>query len=262
MSTPVSGAVSGEAHGPGMRRRITQRPLRRPHPLSTRLTRRVAEHPPPPSASWREPGGGVSPTQPFSDLGELLVLAGFGRRRQPRPTRSCGASSTSPTTTSWPSGSCCERLLPGLLAIVRKRPPVRSARVAGGADRRGLPRHPRLRHGTAAASGRRQPRARRRLPGVHRAAAAAVGVGGVHRSPRPRRDAGRRRDVRRRGAGPAAGRGAELPGIDQCDLDLFRALLRHGSPSIVAAERKVTTRTIRNHRDRTAARIRQVALAA
>ena len=52
---------------------------------------------------------------------------------------------------------------------------------------------------------------------------------------------------------------ARAAGIDQCDLDLFRALLRYGSPSIVAAERKVTTRTIRNHRDRTAARIRQVA---
>ena len=55
---------------------------------------------------------------------------------------------------------------------------------------------------------------------------------------------------------------ARAAGVDQCDLDLFRALVRHGSPSIVAAERHVTTRTIRNHRDRTAARIRQVTLAA
>jgi hypothetical protein len=55
---------------------------------------------------------------------------------------------------------------------------------------------------------------------------------------------------------------AHTAGLPRRDLELLSALLRAGSPSTVAAERKVTTRTVRNHRDRATARVRRLALAA
>ncbi len=57
-------------------------------------------------------------------------------------------------------------------------------------------------------------------------------------------------------------REARTMGLDPTDVDFVRALLRCGSSSRLAAERKVTTRTIRNHRARTAARLRACALVA
>jgi hypothetical protein len=48
-------------------------------------------------------------------------------------------------------------------------------------------------------------------------------------------------------------------GIDKRDLDLVRDLVRVGSPSVLASQRKVTPRTIRNHRDRVTAQLRRVA---
>lgn len=51
-------------------------------------------------------------------------------------------------------------------------------------------------------------------------------------------------------------------GLPRRELDLLRDLVRAGSPATVAAERKVTTRTVRNHRDRATARLRRLALAA
>jgi hypothetical protein len=55
---------------------------------------------------------------------------------------------------------------------------------------------------------------------------------------------------------------AREAGVERFDLDLVRDLVRVGSPRLVAAERKVTPRTVRNHRDRATALLRQVALAA
>jgi hypothetical protein len=55
---------------------------------------------------------------------------------------------------------------------------------------------------------------------------------------------------------------ARRAGFDPIDLDLVRDLLRTGSPAAVAAERKVTTRTVRNHRDRVTYRLRRLAEAA
>ena len=54
----------------------------------------------------------------------------------------------------------------------------------------------------------------------------------------------------------ADGRRAGMAGRD---LDLVRDLVRVGSPSVLAAQRKVTPRTIRNHRDRVTAQLRRVA---
>lgn len=50
---------------------------------------------------------------------------------------------------------------------------------------------------------------------------------------------------------------AQRAGVSTHDIDLIRHLVRSGSPSIVAAQRNVTTRTIRNHRDRAIAHIRE-----
>jgi len=54
---------------------------------------------------------------------------------------------------------------------------------------------------------------------------------------------------------------ARVEGVPTADLDLFRELATVGSPGRVAARRSVTPRTIRNHRDRAAARLREVAAA-
>jgi hypothetical protein len=50
-------------------------------------------------------------------------------------------------------------------------------------------------------------------------------------------------------------------GVPASDLDLIRDLAVVGSPGRVAAMRNVTARTVRNHRDRAAARLRRVAAA-
>ena len=52
---------------------------------------------------------------------------------------------------------------------------------------------------------------------------------------------------------------ARRAGVPAADLDLVRDLVLAGSPSTVAADRHVTTRTVRNHRDRITARLRDLA---
>jgi hypothetical protein len=51
-------------------------------------------------------------------------------------------------------------------------------------------------------------------------------------------------------------RDARCAGVPDCDIDLIRHLVREGSPSVVARQRNVTARTVRNHRDRAVARVR------
>jgi hypothetical protein len=48
-------------------------------------------------------------------------------------------------------------------------------------------------------------------------------------------------------------------GMAKRDLDLVRDLVRVGSPSVLAAQRNVTPRTIRNHRDRVTGQLRRLA---
>jgi hypothetical protein len=55
---------------------------------------------------------------------------------------------------------------------------------------------------------------------------------------------------------------ARAAGVPSADLDLVRQLLRTGSPGQVARDLDVTTRTIRNRRERVTIRLRQAALAA
>jgi hypothetical protein len=57
----------------------------------------------------------------------------------------------------------------------------------------------------------------------------------------------------------AEGRSA---GMASSDLQLVRDLVRVGSPKVLAGERKVTPRTIRNHRDRVTRQLRRATLAA
>ncbi len=49
---------------------------------------------------------------------------------------------------------------------------------------------------------------------------------------------------------------AGCAGVAADDLDLLRQLVRVGSPSIVAQQRNVTSRTVRNHRDRAVDHVR------
>jgi hypothetical protein len=51
-------------------------------------------------------------------------------------------------------------------------------------------------------------------------------------------------------------RDARRAGVPAHDLDLLRQLVRVGSPSVVAEQRKVTPRTVRNHRDRAVDHVR------
>ncbi len=51
-------------------------------------------------------------------------------------------------------------------------------------------------------------------------------------------------------------RDAHRSGVPADDLDLLRQLVRVGSPGIVAKQRKVTPRTVRNHRDRAVDHVR------
>jgi hypothetical protein len=53
---------------------------------------------------------------------------------------------------------------------------------------------------------------------------------------------------------------AQQRGVSRHDLDVLRGLVRTGSSAIVAAELGVTARTVRNHRDRAIARVREAVL--
>jgi hypothetical protein len=50
---------------------------------------------------------------------------------------------------------------------------------------------------------------------------------------------------------------ARRAGVPTHDIDLIRHLVRAGSPGLVARQRQVTPRTVRNHRDRAIGRIRE-----
>lgn len=49
---------------------------------------------------------------------------------------------------------------------------------------------------------------------------------------------------------------ARRAGVPTYDLDLLRHLVKAGSPGVVARQRDITPRTVRNHRDRAAKRVR------
>jgi hypothetical protein len=249
-----------DAHGRDMRslHRVRRRQPKSPtRCLSARLDRewdllrsrdRVVTR----ARSWRVTD------RPFADLDELLALAGHRTARTVEANAVLGRLVDVGRVDELASRVVLQRLLPGLLAIVRRRRPDGEFEELIGAA------------WLAIRSYRTDRRPERIAANLVRDSAYAAFT-----APRRRRSASEVAiDPRLFDETPAddsvgaceelamllaAARGAGVPSED---LDIVRHLVRTGSPSAVAAECKVTTRTVRNRRDRAAARLREFALAA
>jgi hypothetical protein len=239
------------------RRRHRRRPVPRAASLSVRLDRewnllrtrsRVVAR----ARSW-----GVT-SVPFADLDELLALAGHGTARTPEANAVLGRLVDAARVDELASRVVVQRLLPGLLAIVRRSGPNGGFEELLGAAWLAIRSY---------RTDRRPERIAANL--VHDAAYAAF------IAPRRRRSASEvtidPRVFEDTPADIVVGSCEELAtllaearraGLPTEDIELVRHLVRVGSPSIVAAECKVTPRTVRNRRDRATARLREVALAA
>jgi DNA-directed RNA polymerase specialized sigma24 family protein len=253
----VSGPVRVVAHAPGMPNlHRPRRPKRRTRTrrLSARLdrewellrsrTRAVAR-----ARSW-----GVT-DRVFADLDELLALAGHGTERTAEANAVLGRLVDAGRVDQLASRVVLQRLLPGLLATVRRRGPDGELEELIGAawlairayrtDRRPQRIAANLVR-DAAYIAFTAPRRRRSAtevamdPQLFEETPADESVNAFEELARVLADA----------------RGAGLP--DE-DADLVRRLVRAGSPSAVAAECKVTTRTVRNRRDKATARLRELA---
>ena len=194
----------------------------------------------------------------FADLDELLALAGHRTERTAEANAVLGRLVDAGRVDQLASRVVLQRLLPGLLAIVRRRGPEGELEELIGAA------------WLAIRTYRTDRRPQRIAANLVRDAAYIAFT-----APRRRRSASEVAiDPRRFDETPAdesmnafeelamllaAARGAGLP--DE-DADLVRHLVRAGSPAAVAAEWNVTTRTVRNRRDRVTARLRELALAA
>lgn len=200
--------------------------------------------------------------EPFEDLDELLFIAGYGDDTSPAANAVLRRLVEVARRDELAARIVLQRLLPGLLAVVRRRRDERHPEVAFdellGATYLAM-------HGYH--TGRRPDRVASNL----------VRDAGYRAFTAPRRRLSWTEisiDPHTLDETPAvivvsafeelAGLVADAreAGVDQADLDLLRELINVGSPTAVAAKRKVTTRTIRNHRDRTAGKLRDVAFAA
>ena len=195
---------------------------------------------------------------PFADLDQLLALAGHGTARTPEANAVLGRLVDVARVDELASRVVVQRLLPGLLAIVRRRGPNGGFEELIGAAWLAIRSY---------RTDRRPERIAANL--VHDAAYAAF------IAPQRRRSASEVAiDPRLFEDTPAevvVGPCEELAtllaearraGLPPEDIELVRHLMRVGSPSVVAAECNVTPRTVRNRRDRATARLRAVALAA
>jgi DNA-directed RNA polymerase specialized sigma24 family protein len=196
--------------------------------------------------------------RPFVDLDGLLALAGHGTARTPEANAVLGRLVDIARGDELASRVVLQRLLPGLLAVVRRRGADGAFEELIGAAWLAVRTYP---------TDRRPERIAANL--VHDATYAAF------TAPRRRRSASEVAiDPRRFDDSPAddaVGAFEELArllaearadGLPDEDVELVRHLVRAGSPSVVAAECRVTPRTVRNRRDRAAARLRAVALVA
>jgi hypothetical protein len=199
--------------------------------------------------------------RPFDDLDELLALAGYRVEDTPERNDVLVRLIEIARTDELASRVVLQRVLPGLLAVARRwRQPGRPGsfeELIGAAwlavracrtDRR--PQH-------VAASIVRDAAYRAFVAPGRRLSASEVSV-----DPRTLEDTPCTTVL-----GPCEELAlllgdARAAGVPSHDLDLVRDLARAGSPGSVAAERAVTVRTIRNHRDRATARLRRIALAA
>jgi hypothetical protein len=199
---------------------------------------------------------------PFEDLDELLVLAGYRVESTPEGNDVLARLVAIARTDELATRIVLQRVLPGLLAIVRRR------REPGGT-------HGAFEELIGAAwlairscGGERQPEHvaaaivrdaayRAFVAPVRRLAATEVSV-----DPRTLEETPFIAIISPCEELATLLGDARTAGLPGRDLDLLGHLARAGSPSIVAADRKVSTRTVRNHRDRATARLRRFALAA
>jgi DNA-directed RNA polymerase specialized sigma24 family protein len=260
VSPAVSGPVRTVAHAAGMPN--THRPHRRPRLsrsrcLSARLDREWALLRARPRVVARARSWRVT-DRLFSDLDELLALAGHGTDRTAEANAVLGRLVDAGRVDQLAARVVLQRLLPGLLATVRRRGPngeleeligaawlaIRSYRT----DRRPQRIAANLvRDATYVAF----TAPRRRL------SASEVAIDPRLFEETPADESTNAFEELARLLADA--RGAGLP---DADVELVRHLVRAGSPSLVAAECQVTTRTVRNRRDRATARLRQLTLAA
>jgi hypothetical protein len=195
---------------------------------------------------------------PFTDLGELLALAGHRTARTPEANAVLARLVDAARTDELASRVVIQRLLPALLAIVRRRASRNGLEELIGAAWLAIRTY---------RTDRRPERIAANL--VHDAEYAAF------IAPSRRRMASEipidpqlfdetPAEIVLASCEELANLLAEArrEGIPDEDVDLVRHLVRVGSPAIVAAECNVTARTVRNRRDRMTARLREVAFAA
>jgi hypothetical protein len=225
--------------------------------LSTRLDREWRLLRSRPGVVARARTWGVT-SRPFADLDELLALAGHRTPRTAEANAVLGRLVAAARSDELASRVVVQRLLPGLLAVARRRTSSGGFEELIGAAWLAIRAyHP----------DRRPERIAANL--VHDAAYCAF------IAPERRRmasevpfDPHRFDEIPADDLPPACMELASLlaearrAGLPAADVELVRHLVRVGSPSIVAHECKVTTRTVRNRRDRATARLREIALAA
>jgi hypothetical protein len=190
----------------------------------------------------------------FADLNELLALAGHRTERTADANAVLGRLVDAGRVDQLASRVVLQRMLPGLLAAVRRQGPDGDLDELIGAA------------WLAIRSYRTDRRPERIAANLVRDATYLAFI-----APRRRRSASEVAvDPRRFDETPAddslnafqelAGllAAARQAGLPDEDAELVRRLVRTGSPSAVAAEWNVTTRTVRNRRDKAAARLREL----
>lgn len=195
---------------------------------------------------------------PFSDLAELLALAGHRTARTPEANAVLGRLVEVAREDDLASRLVVQRLLPALLAIVRRRRSRTGLEELIGAAWLAI---------RAYRTDRRPERIAANL--VHDAEYTAFIAPSRRRMASevpsdPQLFDDRPADVVVAACEELAHLLAEArrSGIPDEDVEVVRQLVRLGSPAVVAVECRITTRTVRNRRDRAAAHLREVALAA
>jgi hypothetical protein len=226
------------------------------HVLSSRLDRewRALRHDP--AALARVRSWALTPA-PVGDLDELLVLAGYRVPHTPSRNALLLRLVELAADDDLAARIVLQRLLPGLLAVIRRR--RRSSdgsfeELLGAAWVAIRTCHTERGYQQVAANLVRDAAYRAFTAPVRRLSAREVSV-----DPRTLDETPAVIEV-----GPCEELAdlladARACGVDERDLALVRDLVVVGSPGRLAALRKVTPRTVRNHRDRVAARLRRVA---
>ncbi|MBA3289833.1 MAG: sigma-70 family RNA polymerase sigma factor [Acidimicrobiia bacterium] len=193
--------------------------------------------------------------RPFGDLDQLLRIAGHWVSRTTETNEVIGRLVVVARTDQLASRVVLQRILPGLMAIVRRR--RRFCQDDAFEDLLGL-------SWLAIRSYDVESRPERVVCNLVRDAAyrAFTAPGRLRSATELATDPGALDDIPASTELTALDELAELlveaqhAGVPADDLELVRHLVRSGSPDVVARERNVTTRTVRNHRLRATERIR------